>query len=433
MSRTCPSCGAAVSDAAKFCRACGGRVIAEVDPPRTQGLDTAATCATCGAELITGARFCHMCAAQAPPPARPARIVCPGCGKEIDGTDAFCRYCGTDTADWAPDRRGSGTSAELLERGAEPSRSEPAEPEPSAMIEPPIGMDAPVESASPVRGNGASAESPASSEEMVPTPESTSKSGDTSAPPARPGALATFDEESVVFKIDEPPTAGSTTSGGELPQVVDTPSAEFAPAAPSCTTEPEGTVIAPSANGTQMGGSQELVTDRSAEFVSGDLGSAVGPDAKVSAPTVVETVLGERPHIVADASAGLGSVDLDSAEEAEATITASTEEGGAGGKPPESRCGACQQPVSATARFCRSCGASLGTLEATVVMPRPAALTCGGCGREIEDWAQFCRHCGARRATQTSKPESESTCDVCGAPATGSSSLCANCAQAVGA
>lgn len=356
MSRNCPSCGAELSDTAKFCRGCGGRVGSGEETPKLAALDLARqTCPACATELVPGARFCHMCAAEAPPPPRPAKIDCPGCGKEIDGADVFCRYCGGSTSDWTS---GPPHAAAQPEAGISPEelpRSEPSEPEPEPVTEQPIGADAPEESAANT------------AEAAAVTPDSPASTDGTSAvagpaarsveipPPSQRSLPAALDEESVVLTVGSPSSAGAT--------------------------EPD------------------------------------------------------QPPVAGDPVADLERVNHDGDSEGEATIISSASVNGAVQAPVEKRCGACQQPVSETARFCRACGATLAEVETTVLMPRSSPVACSGCGKEIEDWAQFCRHCGARRTTQTQAPrqESASMCEVCGAPAAERSSLCTNCAQAVGA
>lgn len=364
MSATCPSCGAAVSETAKFCRSCGGRVLPDPEPPRAdEGEAGERTCPACGAELVAGARFCHMCAAEAPPPPRPARIGCPTCGKEIDGSDVFCRYCGGSTEEWAPGEE-------------QPERNPPAdageghspdrlEPEP------------------PVESPGAALAEPASSD------------GETAA----------------------------ITSGASDEQLP-------APMAPAATSEDNSAAPSPATNsvdpatGPLWAGTAPFLDDESVVLDVNE------PDAK--APQVAD----DAPAPVTVSENGKGSTQQGRMAGEEGTI-ASTDPGNGDPAAPLGRlCGACQQPVSVTAQFCRSCGASLEDFEATAVMPLTVASTCDSCGEEIEGWAQFCRHCGARRGTEDADQASQranGSCQVCGAPAAGGSSLCVNCAQAVGA
>jgi len=368
VSRTCPSCGAAVSETAKFCRGCGGRVIAAAEAPPAVAVSetTAQACPACGAELVPGARFCHMCAAEAPPPPRPARIDCPGCGKEIDGSDAFCRYCGGTTAEWGPDRAEAVTTAPSEANSGGPD-AEPLERE-------------------------------ASDEELIPV---------SAEPAANPGEATDVTTEAVLAN-EEP----------------------LAPAPPAPMSETARTVTEPEAN------HADPVTAPlwagTAPFLDDDSVVSTTHELNAGSPRVVH----DPPAPATVGEDGDGSAEEDAAAEDEATIASSDLGNGAPAAPPERRCGACQAPMSVTARFCRSCGADMTEFEATAVMAPTPGVACASCGREIEGWAQFCRHCGARGTTEGGDGASKAadgSCEVCGAPAARDASLCSDCAQAVGA
>lgn len=56
-------------------------------------------CAACGALMEADALFCTNCGAskavvQPEPSAEPGKVICPGCGKQVD-PKAFCSFCGT--------------------------------------------------------------------------------------------------------------------------------------------------------------------------------------------------------------------------------------------------------------------------------------------------------------------------------------------------
>jgi predicted amidophosphoribosyltransferase len=357
VSRTCPACSAAVSDAAKFCRTCGHGVAATAAAPAVEATDVAvSSCRACGIELVPGARFCHMCAAEVPPPPRPARIDCPGCGKEIDGADAFCRYCGATTTDWTSGPPAGRVDTER-QGAAETAIAEPAE------LEPPARSGTPAVH---------SAEAVTLDAEGIPKPEQDGVAdeaveGGTGEPSTGAGvilertsgepalAAAVFDEESVVLGLDEPRGAWPV-NGDEAQPVADDPVVEVS-------------------DGHRAGGEEEV--------------TITSDEREAEAPT---------PSIVR-------------------------------------LCGACQQPVSHTGHFCRSCGAALEEVEATDVMVQSTA-TCAHCGQGVEVWAQFCRHCGARTASPRAQEQSDGSdvaCEVCGAPAVDGASLCTSCARVVGA
>ena len=56
-------------------------------------------CAACGELMDADALFCPNCGAekavaQPEPSAEPGKVICPGCGKQVDPR-AFCSFCGT--------------------------------------------------------------------------------------------------------------------------------------------------------------------------------------------------------------------------------------------------------------------------------------------------------------------------------------------------
>jgi predicted RNA-binding Zn-ribbon protein involved in translation (DUF1610 family) len=63
-------------------------------------------------------------------------------------------------------------------------------------------------------------------------------------------------------------------------------------------------------------------------------------------------------------------------------------------------CPNCGTEVSATARFCRSCGTALGERQEATVEPQVTPY-CPHCGSEITSTAWFCRHCGQPTAKET--------------------------------
>ena len=109
--------------------------------------------------------------------------------------------------------------------------------------------------------------------------------------------------------------------------------------------------------------------------------------------------------------------------------------------PAQPICPTCHAAVSAGARFCRACGAQLdGSSPATVTPLRLSAPVCPNCQTQVESWASFCRHCGWSLSTPgepaTPSPAAAAAgarCKVCGAPKTGSTELCSQCEQAMGA
>jgi hypothetical protein len=56
-------------------------------------------------------------------------------------------------------------------------------------------------------------------------------------------------------------------------------------------------------------------------------------------------------------------------------------------------CPSCNTPNSAPAKFCRSCGATLGASQAAVLAP---STTCQACGKPLTPGAKFCAACGFR-------------------------------------
>lgn len=64
---TCPSCGAALAENAKFCSGCG----AKVEEPEIEVVeaDVVPPCSNCGAELEPGAAFCNQCGTKVEVPA----------------------------------------------------------------------------------------------------------------------------------------------------------------------------------------------------------------------------------------------------------------------------------------------------------------------------------------------------------------------------
>lgn len=56
-------------------------------------------------------------------------------------------------------------------------------------------------------------------------------------------------------------------------------------------------------------------------------------------------------------------------------------------------CSTCQAEISATAKFCRSCGTTVRPQQ-DAPSEMPSRLRCGSCGNEMIATAKFCRHCG---------------------------------------
>jgi membrane protease subunit (stomatin/prohibitin family) len=73
---TCPKCGQAVAQGAKFCSNCG----ADMTPP-------AVACPKCGKPVAPGAKFCGECGA-------PLKASCVKCGAELTPGTKFCPACG---------------------------------------------------------------------------------------------------------------------------------------------------------------------------------------------------------------------------------------------------------------------------------------------------------------------------------------------------
>ena len=71
--RTCPSCGSAVTPAARFCPACGAA--------------TDLTCPTCTSSVEETWHFCPVCSAS-------LLRLCPACGTFVSVTAHFCKACG---------------------------------------------------------------------------------------------------------------------------------------------------------------------------------------------------------------------------------------------------------------------------------------------------------------------------------------------------
>ncbi len=75
----CASCGAALSEGAKFCPECGEKVL----PPTPAGM---IVCPECGKTVAKG-KFCSECGYK-------FLTACPKCGAEITGGAKFCPECG---------------------------------------------------------------------------------------------------------------------------------------------------------------------------------------------------------------------------------------------------------------------------------------------------------------------------------------------------
>jgi membrane protease subunit (stomatin/prohibitin family) len=74
---TCPKCGAACVEGAKFCLECGEKLAV-----------AGVICPYCGKELPAGAKFCFECGQK-------LLSACPNCGKELVPGAKFCLECGT--------------------------------------------------------------------------------------------------------------------------------------------------------------------------------------------------------------------------------------------------------------------------------------------------------------------------------------------------
>jgi predicted amidophosphoribosyltransferase len=171
-------------------------------------------------------------------------------------------------------------------------------------------------------------------------------------------------------------------------------------------------------------------------------GSATAPVDSADAPTTVlgQETVGTLAGQIATAAAP--SVPLAPEGGEAATIVSREPDPPPTSVAPEQPiCPSCHAAVSAGARFCRACGAQLdGASPAAVIPLRLSAPLCPNCRAQVETWASFCRHCGwSLSMPSESVPPSPvavangARCKVCGAPTTGSTELCSQCEQAMGA
>ena len=89
--KTCPSCGAVLSDSAAFCSSCGASI-----PKDIPGKEEASACPKCGGPVEPGAAFCPKCGFALNQPSGP---VCASCGAELVPGNKFCIKCGTPVAE----------------------------------------------------------------------------------------------------------------------------------------------------------------------------------------------------------------------------------------------------------------------------------------------------------------------------------------------
>ena len=75
----CPKCGATNAVGAKFCQACGAKLVVETIP-----------CPKCGAQVNVDAKFCPECGNS-----MKVTKKCPKCGTESPAAAKFCPECGT--------------------------------------------------------------------------------------------------------------------------------------------------------------------------------------------------------------------------------------------------------------------------------------------------------------------------------------------------
>ncbi len=75
---TCPNCGTANIQGAKFCNTCG--------QPLPQGI----TCGNCGQQLPVGSKFCFNCGAKIG-----SKTTCPNCHADVPEGAKYCNNCGT--------------------------------------------------------------------------------------------------------------------------------------------------------------------------------------------------------------------------------------------------------------------------------------------------------------------------------------------------
>ena len=437
MSRTCSSCRAELSDTAKFCRACGAAVATQPDPV-IEADASPALCPSCETELVPGARFCHNCATEAPPPPPPARVDCPACGKEIDGIDPFCRYCGSSTA---------GATASASASPSVPEARVVEGPVAEALPTKPLAVEAqPVEAL--VLGEASRSVIAAPSVEM------TSDGVDETETVVEAAAYAL--EMTVEDSAEEEPSkaVSEPTSAAPDEETNEDGGSETAPAfayEESDTVVLQGDALAAARAKTERPG-EVAAADASPAAEGGIDRDPPGQSSEIPAePDPAETVNGRRedlPTLVGMAAIG------------RIAMSTPAESSDVANDPPSRRqqvCGACGSPVAEQARFCRACGESVATVEEPervqkpiadtepvaapdsvpadepAPVPQPSTLPCPSCGDEIEAWAQFCRHCGARTDGEAQRVKADgSGCEICGAPTDGSTSLCGNCATAMG-
>ena len=77
----CPICGEELEEDAKFCIACGKKIVSE--------------CPNCGKNLKPGAKFCSGCGINIYEFAlKQESVICPKCSAELDENAQFCSECG---------------------------------------------------------------------------------------------------------------------------------------------------------------------------------------------------------------------------------------------------------------------------------------------------------------------------------------------------
>lgn len=392
----CPSCGARMSAADRFCSVCGAAAVQQRAVPAVpvSGL----RCASCGGPMEEGDAFCMNCGAPAAPVAEPAPV---SASVEADGASSVVEPQSVADGQEVPSAVSAAAAAAAA---AVPGAEAPAPAVDSVLASAAPSADSDAASASSDVENvpaevqaseGASVDDGAVSGSELEDASSESMGAVSSV--AEGEASEPFEETASSFSAEEAPgnvgelrcsSCGAAMAEGDAfcmdcgtpvpPAAESVVVAETAaiPLGQQC--EDEAAVPSDSGVlGADMSGFDQLVSERSAS-------QGAAADETVPLDAVPDQV-GYAPAAAGQAAFQGGFVGI---TEKLDSVPAQPLAGGA--------CASCGAPLIPGNRFCTACGAPVSSEGSQVAAAAPQVQRCPFCGAEVAQGNRFCMQCGAR-------------------------------------
>lgn len=387
----CPSCGARMSAADRFCSVCGAAAQQQAAPAvPVSGL----RCASCGGPMEEGDAFCMNCGAPAAPAAEPAPV---SASVEADRASSVVEPQSVADGQEVPSAVSAAAVTVSSEEAPAPLVDDvsantvaPADPSFASASSDVENVPAEVQAS-----EGASVDDGAVSGSELEDASSESMGAVSSV--AEGEASEPFEETASSFSAEEAPgnvgelrcsSCGAAMAEGDAfcmscgtpvpPAAESVVVAETAaiPLGQQC--EDEAAVPSDSGVlGADMSGFDQLVSERSAS-------QGAAADETVPLDAVPDQV-GYAPAAAGQAAFQGGFVGI---TEKLDSVPAQPLAGGA--------CASCGAPLIPGNRFCTACGAPVSSEGSQVAAAAPQVQRCPFCGAEVAQGNRFCMQCGAR-------------------------------------